>query len=189
MCARPRLLRILRALVLGALFIGPVTHAADRSLEYAVKAAFLHKFSFFVEWPANTFETDTSPFTLCVVGPDPFGGRIEEAVSGQTVGRHPIVLHRIDKAEPSSTCHTMFVSGSSNQSTAEALRAVTGRPVLTVTDSALGSTAGIIHFVIVDGRVSFDIDNVAAARNGVVISSKLLALARRLNTAQPRRTP
>jgi hypothetical protein len=65
---------------------------------------------------------------------------------------------------------------------------VKGTPTLTVTDSAIGSTAGIVHFVIVNDRVSFDIDNVAAERNGLVISSKLLALARRLNTARPGKT-
>jgi hypothetical protein len=83
----------------------------------------------------------------------------------------------------------MFVSGSASQTAAEALQAVSGTPTLTVTDSARGATAGIVHFVIVDGRVSFDIDNAAAARNRLVISSKLLALARRVNAARPGITP
>jgi hypothetical protein len=176
--------RLAGPIALAALLVAASAHAVDRSLELAVKAAFLHKFASFVEWPAGTFETATSPFHLCVVGPDPFGGRIEQAVSGQSVGGHPIVLRHFARAEPRA-CHTMFISGSASQSTAEALNAVRGTPTLTVTDSAIGSTAGIVHFVIVDDRVSFDIDNVAAERNGLVISSKLLALARRLNTARP----
>ena len=72
---------------------------------------------------------------------------------------------------------------------AEALNVVRGTPTLTVTDSAIGETAGIMHFVIVDGRVSFDIDNIAAATNRLTINSKLLALARRVNAARPGSPP
>jgi hypothetical protein len=164
-----------------AVFLGGAAQvcAADRSLEYAVKATFLYKFAGFVEWPAGSFEHESSPFNLCIVGTDPFGGRIfEDAVRGQHVGRHPVVLRRLAKVEPGSDCHAMFVSGSR---TAEALSAVSGTPTLTVTDSSFDVARGIIHFVIVDDRVNFEIDNVAAARSHLVISSKLLALARRVN--------
>jgi hypothetical protein len=167
-------------------------HAADRSLEYAVKATFLYKFASFVEWPPGAFEQSSSPFHLCVVGADPFGGKIQEAVAGQSVGSHPIVLRQLARAEPRSGCHAMFVPGtasgtaSGSQTAAETLNAVSGTPTLTVTDSAFGTPPGIIHFVIVDDRVSFDIDNVAAARNGLVISSKLLELAHQVHTSRAR---
>jgi hypothetical protein len=160
----------------------------DRSLEYAVKATFLYKFASFVAWPTGSFENDSSPFNLCVVGADPFGGRIHDAVAGQSVGKHPIVLRQLAKAEPRSNCHAMFVSESRSQSASEALKTVSGTPILTVTDSDLGDAAGIIHFVIVNDRVSFDIDKEAAARNRLVISSKLLELAHRVNATRPGNT-
>jgi hypothetical protein len=180
--------RLVRPIAIAVLLIAIPAHAADRSLEYAVKATFLYKFASFVDWPQGSFARDTSPFNLCVVGRDPFAGRIQEAVSGQNVGRHQIVLRQLPKAERESDCHVMFVSGSGTQSVAEALEAVSGTATLTVTDSAIGPVAGIMHFVIVDDRVSFDIDNAAAARNRLVISSKLLALARRVNVARPGNT-
>ena len=164
-----------------AVFLGDAAPAcaADRSLEYAVKATFLYKFAGFVEWPAGSFEHESSPFNLCIVGTDPFGGRIiEDAVRGQHVGRHPIVLRRLATVEPGSGCHAMFASG---RGTADALNAASGTPTLTVTDSSFDAARGIIHFVIVDDRVNFQIDNVAAARSRLVISSKLLALAQRVN--------
>jgi hypothetical protein len=189
MCSGIRTRRLVRSIAIAVLLIAIPAHSADRSLEYAVKATFLYKFASFVEWPQGSFARESSPFNVCVVGPDPFAGRIQEAVSGQSVGRHPIVLRQLATADRQSDCHVMFVSGSSTQSVAEALEAVSGTATLTVTDSALGTTAGIMHFVIVDDRVSFDIDNAAAARNRLVISSKLLALARRVNAARPGNTP
>lgn len=177
--------RAIAPIALAAAILGAApAHAADRSLEFAVKATFLFKFATFVEWPAGSFESDTAPFNLCVVGADPYGGRIAQAVAGQTVGRHPIVLRQIFKADARSNCHAMFISGSADQGVEDALRAVDGTPVLTVTDSALDPAAGIMHFVVVNDRVGFDIDNVTATRNHLVISSKLLSLARRLTSSQ-----
>ncbi|HYI07604.1 MAG TPA: YfiR family protein [Thermoanaerobaculia bacterium] len=189
MSSETRTGRLVLPIVLAVLLVALPAHTADRSLEYAVKATFLYKFASFVEWPQGSFDRDSSPFYLCVAGADPYGGRIQEAVSGQSVGRHPIVLRQLAKAEPQSDCHVMFVSGSASQRTAEALKAVSGTATLTVTDSAISATAGIVHFVIVDDRVSFDIDNVAAAGNRLVISSKLLALARKVNAARPEISP
>ena len=167
-----------------ALLVATSAGAADRALESAVKSAFLHKFAAFVEWPAGTFPSASAPFELCVIGTDPYGGRIHEAGAGQSVGSHPLVVRQLPRAERGARCHAMFVSGSSSQSVEEALREVAGVPVLTVTDSDLGPDAGIVHFVIVNDRVSFDIDAIAAQQNGLTISSKLLALARNVRTGR-----
>ncbi len=189
MATSSRATRFLRLVALVLLLIAVPAGAADRSLEYAVKATFLYKFGFFVDWPAGTFANDTAPFNLCVVGADPFGGRIKNAVFGQSVGRHPIVLRQLTKAEPQANCHAMVIGTAASQTASEALRAVEGSPILTVTDSALGPATGIIHFVIADDRVSFDIDTALAAKNHLVISSKLLALAHKINGARPGNPP
>jgi hypothetical protein len=53
---------------------------------------------------------------------------------------------------------------------------VQGRPVLTVAEDGSANEA-IIQFLLVDGRVRFKIDALAAANSNLVLSSKLLALA------------
>ena len=52
-----------------------------------------------------------------------------------------------------------------------------GRPVVTVTDSGIASR-GVISFVVASNRVRFDIDDALASQGGLIISSKLLGLAR-----------
>jgi hypothetical protein len=72
----------------------------------------------------------------------------------------------------------MFVSGSDAQSVPDGLAAVRGMPILTITDAARDADAkGIIHFVIRDNRVRFEIDDRTAAESGLSISSKVLSLA------------
>jgi hypothetical protein len=57
------------------------------------------------------------------------------------------------------------------------LAAIGRQPVLTITDAVNAPKRGVIHFVLVDGRVRFFIDQGAAQRRGLNISSRLLTLA------------
>ncbi len=161
------------ALVGALLFAGA---AWAQSLEYPVKAAYLPKLAPFIDWPGRTFTGEQTPFVICVVGPDPFGSLLDKAASGQRMTEHPIVVRRI--AAASRDCHVLYLGQQNSQAVANALKAVRGAPVLTVTDGARQQGAkGIVHFVIKDARVRFVIDDQQAADNGLTISSKLMGLA------------
>lgn len=170
-----------RALVL-ALAVGQLASwqpaRAQAGLETAVKAAYLYKFAAFVEWPASAFDSATSPAQICIAGPDPFGGVLDQAIRGQKIGDHPITVVRLDRVDRGAPCHILFVSHSLRQSAADALSRVRGSPILTVTDAnADPADRGVIDFVLKDGHVRFRIDARAASQNGLAISSKLLNLA------------
>jgi hypothetical protein len=160
---------------------------AAASLEWTVKAAYLFKLPAFIDWPSGAFPSPSSPFTLCVVGDDPFGGLLESGAAGQLMGGHPIVILRAGDARSYSRCNMMFVGGDA-QSVAQVLAQASGTPVLTVTDSQSDESAkGIVNFVIVDNHVRFEIERTAAARNRLAISSKLLGVA--VSPAGERRFP
>jgi hypothetical protein len=154
---------------------GPA-RAEGASVEYAVKAAYLYKFAPFVEWPPSAFSAASAPFQLCILGQDPFGTRLDQAVSGQRVNGRPVVVRRLDRVDAASGCHILYLGISRSQTAAEALRAVRGSPTLTVANDAR-DVGAIIKFVVKENRVRFDIDAAAAAANHVTISSKLLSLA------------
>lgn len=145
--------------------------------EFAIKAAYLLKFPPFIDWPASAFATSTSPFNLCVLGPDPFGASLDEAVRGRQVGAHPVRLERMDSAANLADCQILYVGGASSSVDAEALKKVRAAPVLTVTEEGSGLTGSIVQFVVRGGHVRFNIDTAAASASGVVISAKLLDLA------------
>ena len=84
----------------------------------------------------------------------------------------------MDTLSPDAGCQIVFIGHLSNESIADALAAVDGKPVLTVTDSdAVDDGGSIMQFVIEHGQVRFDINTSAATRNHLAISSKLLNLA------------
>jgi len=143
----------------------------------AIKAAFLYKFGFFVEWPKAAFTSSDSPINLCIVGNDPFGTLLDDIVKGQKIGHRALALRRMNSIARDSGCHIVYISNGANSHSAQMLAALRGSDVLTVTDTSGGGDVGIINFVIKDHRVRFDIDDAAAAAGGLVISSRLLNVA------------
>ena len=147
--------------------------------EYQVKAAYLYNFANFVEWPAGTFRTPREPFSICILGEDPFGSILDDAVAGKTTAGRPFAVLRVSDDDESKACRILFVSSPPNKRARSVLAAVEQRgSVLTVGDKGLStSPATMIGFLIVTGKVRFEIDQAAADRAGLHISAKLLALA------------
>lgn len=161
------------------LLLAPATWAQDAAnLEKAVKATYLYKIGSFVDWPPQAFPSPSSEVQICVVGDDPFGPLLDRAVEGQRVEDRSVTVRRMRTVDREARCQIMFISGSTAQSIPEAIEATRGTPTLTITDSSRdANTKGIIHFVIRDNRVRFEIDDEIAAQNGLSISSKVLSLA------------
>jgi hypothetical protein len=171
-----------RLALLAVAAIWPGAAAAGGPSEAAIEATYLYKFAPFVSWPDAAA---TGPLTVCVVGDDPFGPLLDRAVAGQTLstsqGTRGIEVAHIETIGPRSTCDIAYLGGSRAQNVAEALRAVRGAPILTVTDD--DDPPGIIAFVVADGHVRFKVDQIQAKQNGLAISSKLLSLALAVRSA------
>ena len=148
-----------------------------QSLEYAVKANYLVRFTAFVEWPPAALGPRSAPVDICVLGEAPFGGSLEQSAVGQAVNGRPVRVRHLDRIEARSGCHVAYIGRGSEQSTSEALRALADAPVLTVTDARRDGERGVIHFVVSDNRVRFHVDEARASRSHLSISSRLLSLA------------
>lgn len=167
-----------RLVLVLALALAPaLAPALAQPSEEAVKAAFLPRFARYVSWPAGSVPAAATPFTLCVVGRDPFGPLLDRAAGGELIDGHRVAVRRMTNPAQSAGCHLAFVQGAAAADTGRMLAALRGRPILTITDARAGAARGIIHFTIVGGRVRFFIDDAAAAERGLTISSRLLALA------------
>jgi len=174
-----RLARIL--LIAACVLAGPATTTAEAqagtagNLEYAVKANYLVRFAAFVDWPDSAFGTAESPLVICVVGHDPFGAGLEQAAAAQTAHGRRLAIRRPNSPAALAGCHIAYVGAGATSAWSDQLNA---QPVvLVVTDQASGPRGGAIQFVLVNNRVRFRIDQGAAARSGLVISSRLLNLA------------
>jgi len=168
------------ALLYGVTLCGGTAAQADNQPgEYEVKAAFLYNFAKFVEWPAGAFASQDSPFSIAVVGDDPFGPALDKVVAGKAIDGHRITLKRFRRAADIQTCHVLFVSQSEKGNWARIHSALGTSSTLTVSDiHPFVQRGGMIQFILEARKVRFDICDDAGARAHLKMSSKLLQLAR-----------
>jgi hypothetical protein len=155
-----------------------LTRADDSRLsEYQVKALDLFNFTKFVDWPAASFADDHSPFGICVLGDDPFGKFLDRILEGEQINGRKLVIRRIRRVPDQKSCQVLFVSGSEKE-VSKTLSPL-GPGVLTVGEGdEFRRAGGVITFVIENRHVRFDINQRAAGSARLVVSSRLLGVAR-----------
>lgn len=175
-----------RALVCAALAAGSGPLAAApaaaryETTEIEVKAAFLYHFAQLVTWPEAS-DDGTKPIVIAIVGPDPFGKRLEATIGSETIRGRALRIERVERfADLSRAPHILFVGATDPPEVREALAAAGRSPVLTVgIRKGFALEGGMIEFRLTpDARVAFDINARAAEAAGLKLSSQLLKLAR-----------
>jgi hypothetical protein len=169
------------AIALGILLgVGARAGAADeyRADEYRIKAAFLYNFAKFIEWPVQAFKSPSDPIVIGVLGKNPFGDALADAVSGKTLGGRAFQVREVTDAQQAAACQIVFVSSSERKRLGPLFSRIGNASVLTVgeTDN-FASEGGIINFKIDAGIVRLQINVEAARKQQLRISAKLLNLA------------
>jgi len=147
--------------------------------ESTVKAAFLYKFTGYIEWPASEFAGPAAPFVVGVMRNDAVASELERLVPGRNVGGHPVLVRRLKPGEPLRGVHVLFLGGEDpDPGTVVAAEA---QGTLVVTESPRGLAAGsAINFVVGAEHVGFEVSVDAALRSGHRISARMLSVARRV---------
>lgn len=155
--------------------------------EYEIKAAFIYNFAKFVEWPEEAFGRADAPLIIGILGKDPFGKMIDQAVEGRRVHGRPMEIKRVNWGAEVRTCHILFVSSSESGKIGQLSELVKNAPILTIGETpGFASRGGIINFTEEEGKVRFEINADAAKRARLTISSKLLSLAKLVKDAAPK---
>ena len=150
---------------------------AESFNEYQVKAAFLYAFAKFVEWPPVSVSAP-STMGICILGADPFGSFLTDAVRGKTIGERALVVYRLTSMKEASACQILFIAASERSRMPAVIASVSNIGLLTVGDTPeFASQGGIIGLQRDGERIRLSV-NLAAAENAKLqISSRVLSLA------------
>ena len=148
--------------------------------ESQVKAAFLYKFTGYVEWPEGAFASADAPLNIGVIGADALAAELEQVVAGRKANDRPVLVRRLKPEDSLKGLQIVFIG----QSTPPHLRPWPGLLVVTESEGALAQ-GSVINFVLVERRVRFEISLDAAEKNGLRLSSRLLAVAEKVITGTP----
>jgi YfiR/HmsC-like len=167
--------------IIGSFVAAPVAHSqSPQPTEYELKAAFLFNFAKFIDWPGKSFGGTNSAFTVCVIGPDPFGKILDTYFSGKTIAGHVAEVDRFPSPAEAlgKRCQIAFISPSERPHFREVIASFRGQSTLLVGDAdGFAESGGAIEFLLENEHVRFAINPEAADRADLKVSSKLLALA------------
>jgi len=154
--------------------------------EYRIKAVYLFNFAQFAKWPATAFATSNAPIIIGVSGEAPLGEALEEAIAGETVNGRTLTVKQFAAGETIGSCHILFICLSEKNRVAGILKNLQGAPVLTVSETdGFCEHGGMINFYRQDQKIKFEVNPQSVDQANLIISSKLLNLARIKTTAPP----
>ena len=172
---------LLLSICLG-LGVIPARSVADTPYsEDAVKAAYLHRFAAYIEWPEPP-PADT-PFTIGVLGADAVLAQLERLLPEINIQGRATAARAVKNLADLKGVSILYVAPGRLAAARPLLTAAASRGVLVVTDDPDGLKAGgVINFVRTGANVRFEVSQPAAARSGLKIDAALLAVAARVET-------
>ena len=156
----------------------PARAGEPGTTDHAQAAAMLAKLARFVDWPPDA-QPDGEPLLLVVLGTDPFGRTLDEALRRADQQVDIRVLRAYSVSVLPASCDMVFICAESGVDEVRTLDALKGRPILTIGDAkGFEERGGMVEFrEAADGniRLAFNLD--ALAESGIRVPLRLLRLA------------
>jgi YfiR/HmsC-like len=155
-----------------------VSEGRAQYAEYEVKATFLLTITKFTSWPDKAAADTRNPFTIGVLGDDPFGDTLDAIMRGQTVAGRKIAIKRSSKPDALDGCQILFISRSEASRVAEILKARRREGTLTVSDiDEFTKLGGMVGLSTGASKLRFHINVNEAQRARLNFSSRILTLS------------
>jgi hypothetical protein len=153
------------------------------SSEYLIKAGFIYNFAKLVEWPANAFGSSTSAIVIGVLGDDSVARIIEDAVSGKKMEGRPFTVKRLKWTKDFTCgCQMLFITARESSHIDEIVARRTSS-VLTISEMPGFAKQGVMfNFILENSQIRFEANVEAARHAGLNVSSRLLSLAKIVQT-------
>ncbi|PLX06919.1 MAG: DUF4154 domain-containing protein [Marinilabiliales bacterium] len=154
-----------------------LTSFSQQYTEYEVKSAYLYNFAKFINWPEDCKKT--KKFIIGVYGENKFNDDLHKTLNGRKILDKDWELVVFDNPKKIN-CHILLVTETDIDKLNDLFKYLKDEPILTIGDniSAFCEKGGIINFTPKGDSKQFEINNDAAKRVHLTISSKLLAIAK-----------
>jgi hypothetical protein len=147
--------------------------------EDSVKAAYLYRFTQYIEWPRSTESTE--PFTIAVLNAPGVAEQLERILPDHPIKNAVARVRVITRISELGHAQMLYLGAAPPSRLRSLIESIAFGPVLLVTDSEEGlELGGVLNFVTVQNRVRFEVSLTAADKSRFRISSELLAVAARV---------
>lgn len=158
---------------------------ADKYSEAEVKAAYLYRFTGYIDWPLDSRITR---FTIAVLDDDDVADDLGRFLSTRSIKNLPSQVRKIKNPADIGDAQMLYIGPSFKGDLRKFIASINTHPVLIVTSKPDALDAGsAINFLEVDNRIRFEASIAAVERPGMRIAPELLSVAVRVASNRPRR--
>jgi hypothetical protein len=164
-------------------FAPPAREVESAEGEYEFKALYVYNFLGYTTWPKGTFEKDTTPIKLLILGKDPFGKIIDATFKDVLIGKRPVSISRAKTLPEKCDANLIFCSGLSEKEQKQLFKEFGTKPVLLIGETpGFAEAGGTINLFLAETNLKFEINTDAVKSSGLTLSSQLLKLAKIVKT-------
>lgn len=166
--------KITRSLLLGMLLLlfGTVSSQAQ---VHRYHSLFLYNFTKYIQWPASYQQGD---FVIGVYGDSPIREHLQNIASNKKAGTQNFVIKTFSSPEQITQCHMLYLPNSESKHLDAIKARLKGQSTLIITErDGMAAKGSNINFILVDGKVKFELNREATANANLKVSSELSRLA------------
>lgn len=156
--------------VIASLLVMGSLHSASAQ-QSAFKAAFLYHFTEYITWEKTKMET----FDFAVLEDSPITSQLAIIARDKKVKNKKITVTQYSSLDDIANCHILFIPAKCSVPLETVISKFSGKPVLIVTEKdGEGKKGSHINFFIAENKLKFEINQKAADKSKIDISSQLL---------------
>lgn len=158
-----------------------ITFCLDNK-EFLYKAAFIERFTRFIDWPEKNSANIDDNFTITILGNNPISDELKKIANYQQVKNKKIVIKNVSSISPNLKTHIVFVPIEQRSELDNVIEAVRFKPVLVISEIEGAANIGVhINFFLDNNKLRFEVNERAIAESGLKISYLLLQSAKIVN--------
>lgn len=178
----PAGLHLLRAMLTCSMLWAAASSTAlalETHSEQAVKAAFIYRFTAYVEWPGDCLGRER--FTIAVLGDTEMAEALRGLTQGRALLNRPVQVRQVASLAEARDAQVMFVGRNRRSDLRRLLAAAGSHCALVISDELGGLDSGsAVNFLMADNRLRFEVSLPAARRARLKVSSEMLSVAARV---------
>jgi hypothetical protein len=142
---------------------------------YKLHTVFIYSFTRYVIWPDAYNQGE---FEILVMGDSPIVDALQDMAQAKKVGDRPIKVTRINSPSEIRKCNILFVPASKSAQLNDVVSKVSNQSILIITEEpGLGAKGSVINFIMKEGKLAFELNQSAVARQNLKIANELSRLA------------
>lgn len=145
-----------------------------------IKAVFIYNFTKYIEWPS---EDQTGEFKIGILGENPpLFNELDKMSKIKKVANRSFSISSFSSIKDIGQPHILYIPGDSTELLKEAVKLLSGKSTLIVTEKpGLAQMGSAINFIVVGSRQKFELNKANVSRHNLKVASALENLAVMVN--------